>query len=260
MIRIERDGDLTRIWVSSWRSRLAGFGVYAYLWRGVLIDTAFPAARASIARALAELQPRGAILTHGHEDHAGNADLVAAAGIPLWHSPLSAAVMRENRAMGAYRRFTWGRPASVQLPAAGFDPHPFELLHTPGHSADHHAVWDPEREVLFSSDLWLGVRVQVARPDEDPRALVRSLRLAAELRPKAMWDAHRGAVQDPVAALEAKAGWIEALIERVERLAATGMPDEMIARETLGRPGLVDVVSFGDLSRVNLVRTIRRTA
>jgi glyoxylase-like metal-dependent hydrolase (beta-lactamase superfamily II) len=231
-----------------------------YVWRGVLIDTGFPVAGGHVARAVAELRPRGAILTHGHEDHAGNADVVAAAGVPLWHSPLTPAVMRDNRAMGAYRRITWGRPRTLALPEPRFDPGPLELLHTPGHSADHHIVWDEEREVLFSSDLWLGVRVAVARPDEDPRALVRSLRRAAELRPKAMWDAHRGAVANPVSALGAKADWIEALIERVERLAATGMADELIARETLGRPGLVDAVSFGDLSRVNLVRAIRRSA
>jgi glyoxylase-like metal-dependent hydrolase (beta-lactamase superfamily II) len=260
MLRIERSADLTGLWLSSWRSRLAGYGVYVFLWRGMLIDTGFPTMSSAIRRAVGELRPRGAIVTHGHEDHAGNADVVARAGVPLWHSPLTPPVMRDNAYMAAYRRMTWGMPRSHELAAAAFDPAPLELLHTPGHSADHHVVWDPEREVLFSADLFLSVKVRVARPDEDPRALVGSLRRAAALRPRVMWDAHRGRIDDPIDALLAKAQWLEDLIERVERRRESGEPDERIAREELGPPGAVDLVSFGDLSRVNLVRAIGRSA
>ena len=260
MIRIERAGELTALWLSSWRSRLFGYGVYVFVWRGVLIDTAFPGVSAEFGRALAELRPRGAILTHGHEDHAGNVPAVEHAGVPLWRSPLTPAVMRESDAMGAYRRVTWGRMRSQPIASMAFDPAPLEPLHTPGHSADHHVIWDPERETLFSADLFLGVKVRVARPEEDPRALLASIRQAAGLRPRAMWDAHRGRIENPIAALTAKGDWLEGLIERVERRIAEGEPDERIARGELGAPGAIDRASFGDLSRVNLVRAIRRTA
>ena len=260
MVQIEREGDLTRVWLSSWRSRLVGYGVHVFLWRGVLIDSGFPSAREDVRRMLSALRPEGAIITHGHEDHAGNIDTVAAAGVPHWHSPLTPAVIRESRRMAAYRRITWGL-VSGKLPApATFDPSPLVPLHTPGHSVDHHVVWDPEREVLFSADLFLGLRVRIARPEEDPRALVASLRQAAALRPRQMWDAHKGRIGEPVAALEAKADWIEGLIGRVERRILAGEPDESIARGELGLPGAVDLFSFGDLSRVNLVRAIRRGA
>jgi glyoxylase-like metal-dependent hydrolase (beta-lactamase superfamily II) len=260
MLRTERSGDLVRVWLSSWRSRLFGYGVHVFLWRGVLIDTGFPAVGNEIRTALRELRPRGAILTHGHEDHAGNADVVAGAGLPMWRSGDTPAVMRESHRLAAYRRITWGRPRRVDLPVEPMDPAPLRLVHTPGHSRDHHVVWDPEREVLFSADLFLGIKVRVARPDENVRALVSSLRQAAALRPRVMWDAHRGAVKDPVAALEAKAAWLEDLIARVERRRALGEPDESIARAELGPPGALDVASFGDLSRVNLVRAIRPAA
>ena len=260
MMRVVRSAELTQLWLSSWRSRLIGYGVHVFMWRGILIDTGFPAVAAEVARAVRDLRPRGAIVTHGHEDHAGNLDVVAGAGIPVWHPPDIAAVIRETEGMGLYRRVTWGRPRRTGVTMAPFDPAPLELLRTPGHSSDHHIVWDPERGVLFSADLFLGMRVRVARPDEDPRALLASLRQAAALRPRAMWDAHRGAIDDPVAALSAKADWLEELIARVDRRAEAGEPDERIAREELGRPGAVDVASFGDLSRVNLVRAIRRSA
>ena len=94
----------------------------------------------------------------------------------------------------------------------------------------------------------------------DPRALLASLRQAAALHPREMWDAHRGRVDDPVRALAAKADWLEALIARVEDRIRAGEPDDTIATAELGRAGAVEVASFGDLSRVNLVRAIRRTA
>lgn len=260
MMRIERSGDLTRVWLSSWRSRLMGYGVNVYLWRNVLIDSGFPGARLDVQRLLRERQPTGAIVTHGHEDHAGNVEAIAEGGVPLWRSPLTPAVMRNSESMAAYRRITWGRLRRQESPVASFDPAPLVLLHTPGHSADHHIVWDPEREMMFSADLFLAVKVRVARPDEDPRALVASLRQAAALRPRQMWDGHRGRIEDPVAALGAKVEWMEELIGRVDARIRAGEPDESIARGELGRPGAIDRVSFGDLSRVNLVRAIRRTA
>ena len=162
MMRIERHGELTRIWLSTWRSRLAGYGVNVYLYRGVLIDSGFPGARRDVSRLLRELSPRGAVITHGHEDHAGNVQAVAERGVPLWRSPLTPAVMRDSVSMAAYRRITWGRMHRQESPVTAFDPAPLEPLHTPGHSPDHHVVWDPEREVMFSADLYLAVKVRVA--------------------------------------------------------------------------------------------------
>ena len=260
MMRVVRSGELTQLWLSSWRSRLIGYGVHVFMWRGVLIDTGFPAVGAEVGRAVGDLRPRGAIVSHGHEDHAGNLDVVTGAGIPVWGPPGFQDVVRETESMGLYRRLTWGRPRTIDVTVEPFDPAPLQPLHAPGHSIDHHIVWDPERGVLFSADLFLGVKVRVARPDEDPRALLASLRQAAALRPRAMWDAHRGAIDDPAAALVAKADWLEDLIARVDRRSEAGEPDERIAREELGRPGAVDAASFGDLSRVNLVRAIRRSA
>jgi glyoxylase-like metal-dependent hydrolase (beta-lactamase superfamily II) len=261
MMRMERSAELTRVWLSSWRSRLAGYGVNVYLWRGVLIDSGFPGVRREVRRMLGELQPRGVIISHGHEDHAGNVQAVTERGVPLWRSTLTPAVMRDSESMAAYRSITWGRlRPQAEEAVTPFDPAPLEPVHTPGHSADHHIVWDPERGVMFSADLFLAVKVRVARPDEDPRALLASLRQAAALHPREMWDAHRGRVDDPVRALAAKADWLEALIARVEDRVRAGEPDDAIASAELGRAGAVEVASFGDLSRVNLVRAIRRTA
>ena len=135
-----------------------------------------------------------------------------------------------------------------------------ELLATPGHSPDHHVVWDAEREILFAGDLFLGVKVRVARPMEDPRALARSARRAAALRPRVLYDAHRGLVPNGAQALAAKAAWLEETIGTVDEHVARGWSDRAITRVVLGREDVVAVVSRGDLSRLNFVRAVRATA
>jgi glyoxylase-like metal-dependent hydrolase (beta-lactamase superfamily II) len=134
------------------------------------------------------------------------------------------------------------------------------LLAAPGHSPDHHVVWDAERETVFSGDLFLGVKVRVAHASEDARDLTRSLRVAAALRPRRLFDAHRGPIADPAGALLAKAAWIEETVGAIERRLAEGWSERAITREILGREPAEFYFSRGRLSKIGFVRGVRRTA
>ena len=81
MVRLERHGDVTRVHLASRRSRLIGYSASAYLVRGVLVDTGFHAVRRDVSRLVDEMRPRGAVVTHEHEDHAGNVELLARRGV-----------------------------------------------------------------------------------------------------------------------------------------------------------------------------------
>ena len=96
------------------------------------------------------------------------------------------------------------------------DPAPLQVIHAPGHAADHHVVFDPETGTLFSSDLWLGVKVRVLGEEENPYEIVRSLERAIALQPVRMFDAHRGLVERPVDALRAKRHWMQETIGAIE--------------------------------------------
>jgi glyoxylase-like metal-dependent hydrolase (beta-lactamase superfamily II) len=268
MLRLHPHGDVTRLELSSRASRLVGYAVSAYLVEvpggHVLVDTGFPRAWGTLAAYLADRAGgdprgalRGAIVTHQHEDHAGNAAALAAAGVPLAMSAATRAAVAHVPRPGYYRDFTWGRMAPVPPAAPAFDPAPLALLPTPGHSPDHHAVWDAERETLFGGDLFIGVKVRVAHPGEDLRALARSLRAAAALRPRRLFDAHRGLVPRGAEALAAKAGWVEDTVARVEALLARGWGEGRVRRAVLGREELSGYVSFGHYSRGNFVRAVR---
>ncbi|HYD51695.1 MAG TPA: MBL fold metallo-hydrolase [Gemmatimonadaceae bacterium] len=260
MHEIERHGDVTRIRLWSRLGAHVGYDVSVYETRGILIDTAFPRAAGEMRRLVTERRPRGAVVTHWHEDHAGNAPLLARLGVPLCLAPATLALLRERPAIRLYRRAVWGRPAPFPDEHQALAEPALALVPTPGHTPDHHVVWDAERRTLFSGDLWLGVRARLMHHDEDPRAIVQSLRAAAALGPERMFDAHRGAVTHPVRAIAARVAFLEETIGAIERAVAAGRSDGAIVREVLEGEESVALLSAGEYARRNLVRAVRRSA
>jgi glyoxylase-like metal-dependent hydrolase (beta-lactamase superfamily II) len=237
-----------------------GYSVFVFLARDQMIDTGFPGARNAVARLLDARRPRGVIVTHQHEDHAGNVELVARRGIPIAMARVTEDGLRAGEAhVGLYRRACWGTMAPLRVACEPHEPAGLELIPTPGHSPDHHVVWDAEHETLFGGDLFLGVKVRVARPMEDPRALARSARRAAALRPRRFLDGHRGVVPNGAEVLRAKADWLEDTIGAIDDRITRGWSDRAITRAVLGREDLAYTVSRGDLSRLNFVRAVRAT-
>jgi glyoxylase-like metal-dependent hydrolase (beta-lactamase superfamily II) len=259
MIELQRFGDVERIRMASWGSRLAGMDVSAYLVDGVLVDSGFPRSRNDLARFLDERGVVGAMLTHYHEDHAGNAALLAERGIPLMMHSLTLERVRRPSAIRPYRRIVWGTPAPLMSTSSDAPPSTsLCFLYTPGHSEDHQVVWDPNRATLFSGDLWLGVRARVMHVNENPFRILQSLRAVLALRPERMFDAHRGEVREPVTAVGAKIGFMEDTIATIQAKAAKGWTDRAILHSVLGGDEPVALASGGEYSRMNFVRAVRR--
>lgn len=259
---MEQLGDVTRVRMTSWRGRLVGYDVSAYLVRGVLVDTGFPHVARDFARFLDQQREtiHGVIVTHWHEDHAGNAAVVASRRLPIAIGALTLIQLAESAAsIRFYRRFVWGVAPPVRSPVRPFASEALRILQTPGHTADHQVVWDEERETLFSGDLFLGVKVRATFPDENPRQLVTTLRKVAALRPKRMFDAHRGPVANPTNALLAKADWLADTITRIDVKVDAGWHDRAIQRNVLGRERAVGVISAGEYSKMTFVQAVRRT-
>ncbi|MBX6330709.1 MAG: MBL fold metallo-hydrolase [Gemmatimonadaceae bacterium] len=257
MLAIEALDDVTRVVMSTRTTRAIGYSVSAYLVRGVLVDLGFAAVGREVAAYLDHAQPRGVILTHHHEDHAGNVELAVRGGLPLAASDATLAALRAAPPLDTYRRITWGTPPRLVSAVRPFVCDALCLVPAPGHSHDHHVVWDAERETLFGGDLFLGIKVRIAHEGEDPRRLVASLRAAAALHPRRLFDAHRGLVRDPVDALLAKAEWMEETMHAIEARIHRGWSDRAITRDVLGREPLEHHVSRGKLSKINFVRAVR---
>ena len=258
MHEIERHGDVTRIRLWSRVGAAAGYDVSVYLTREVLIDTGFPRAASELRRLVGEVRAQGAIVTHWHEDHAGNAGGLAQLGLPLDLADETVAMLRVRPPIRLYRRAVWGRPATFPSTYERLAHPALRRVPAPGHSEDHHVVWDAERETLFSGDLWLGVRSRLMHEHEEPHRIVESLKRVAALGPRRMFDAHRGLITDPGRAIAARVSYLEDRIGEIERRIREGWTDRAIVHEVLDGEERVARFSFGEYARTNFVRAVRR--
>ena len=258
MVRFASHGDVKRFEFSSVASRLVGYSVNVFVVRGVMVDCAFPRARDAFAEVLGREKPRGLFITHHHEDHGGNAELVARTGVPIGASQATIDRLRAPKPIKPYRRITWGSAQPLVSSIVDFEDERLSLVPAPGHCADHHVVWDAKEGTLFSGDLYLGVKVRIAHPSEDPRLLAQTLRMIAKLSPARLFDAHRGFVPNPTPLLIAKAEWTEEMIGEIERRIARGDSDAVIRRDLFGGESLPGYFSAGDYARMNFVRAVRK--
>jgi len=252
-------GDVSVLWATWPRSRAIGYGVHVFVVRGVMIDTGFPGVARDLREAIASFRLRGAMLTHHHEDHAGNLQQLVDAGVPVAMDADTLARVRQPGRIGWYRHFTWKAMPLLTGAVTPFADDTLSLVATPGHCSNHHCVWDADTGTCFTGDLYLGARVRVAHSYEDPRAQVQSLRTIIARNPARVFCAHRGLVDHGVARLQTKVDWLDELIGLVEQRLDAGHSAEQVRRELLGRLGSTHVFSAGDYSPRNLIAAIRKT-
>lgn len=259
MVDLTRHGEVTRVRLWTRRSAAAGYDVSAYVIHGVLVDTGFRRARAGLEHALEALRPRGAIVTHWHEDHAGNAPTLAAGGMPMWMPAWTERQLRRRPQVKLYRHVIWGRPRALEATLRPLDAAPLQVIHTPGHSEDHHVVFDPRTGTLVSGDLWLGVKVRMLGYSEDPMETARSLDRVIALQPERMFDAHRGLVERPLPQLAAKRDWLLETSQAIEALLRRDMSEGEIVKRVLGHEHVSDFFTQREYSPRNWVRAVRRS-
>src|SRR5689334_5965665 len=101
---VERYDDVTRLRMSSPGSRAVGLDVSAYVFDGVMIDSGFHRVRDELREAVLSLGVRGAIITHWHEDHAGNVPMLAELRLPINMRADTDAILRARPNIQLYRR------------------------------------------------------------------------------------------------------------------------------------------------------------
>lgn len=261
MIRVEDHGDVVHVRTAR---TLAGCALYwggCYLVDGLLLDCGPPATAREFLRFVAGRSVMGLVLTHHHEDHMGAAPLLAAERrlVPLAH-PLALPLLERGFEQELYRRAVWGTHGRVKAEPLGAQVRSrhltFEVLHTPGHSADHVCLFEPEHGWLFTGDLFLAERLRYLRSDEELVPLIDSLEAVCRLPAKAVYCAHRGPVEGGLATLRRKAQFLQDLRGRVLDLLRQGLPEREVARRAVGPEGIMTLISLGRFSARNFVRSL----
>jgi len=191
------EAGVQRLRMRNWRGTAVGYEVSAYLLDDVLVDTGFAHARASMLEAVDALRPRGVIVTHSHEDHAGNVPALAATGLPMVMHDACEAELRAHPSIRLYRRVVWGRTPTLGQAIEPFDASPLAVVAAPGHSGDHLVVWDAERRILVSGSRVVtatAAEIFIAKPwaTDDIRdvldQLQRARARASRTEPPSGWD------------------------------------------------------------------------
>ncbi len=238
---------------------------HVYFVDGLLIDTGQPRMRRHILEATGELPVEQLFITHHHEDHSGNiSPLRNRFGCKAYASEACCQLMKAPPKLSFVQWVTWGSrpPVHDLIPAAGHIETRncrFELIPIPGHAPDMVALYEPTRKWLFSADLYINSYISYFLKEESMLDQIESIRRALELDFDVLFCSHNPKLANGKQALRKKLDFFNAFFEQVASLQAQGYPAGAIFKKMqLKENGLVKVFSRGELSKMNMVRSVLR--
>jgi glyoxylase-like metal-dependent hydrolase (beta-lactamase superfamily II) len=232
----------------------AGF-VSGYLFDGespTLVDPGPPAGVETVLAACreADVPPadlENVVLSHIHLDHAGAAGALVEAvpGLDVYVHEATAhhliepetLVERTRSAMGEYFE-AMGEPLPVpaanvvEVPEGGatldVGANTLEMVYAPGHSPDHFAVWNPERELLYGAESVVNYFERADRwgppstlPNFDPETLNSTIERLRKLEPAHLVIPHFGVYpDDPAEAFDRGLAELGRYDERIRKVYA----------------------------------------
>lgn len=240
-------------------------GVYCYAIGDTLVDTGLACYAPQMRQYVSENGIRRALVTHHHEDHAGNAATLRAAGVEVCSSGDCCALLRDDLPIRFYEHMAWGkmRPAEVSPLGArvALGPYEADVVPAPGHCHDQVVFHVASEGWLFSGDAFIHERVKIFRRDEDFAASLVTLAHLVTLDFDTLFCAHRPRFTGGKAALQQKLEWLRHLEGEVKRLHAQGLSVRETARRldlVLSRPMARSFawLTVGDATPENVVRSI----
>jgi glyoxylase-like metal-dependent hydrolase (beta-lactamase superfamily II) len=241
--------------------------VHVYWLDGILIDSGQSHMRSYLLDWVTQRAVERVVLTHHHEDHAGNAAAVAACTGAAVHGPDGAA-----RKLGSgyrilpYQRLIWGPASPIQtlLPLetvfrtpGGFCLQP---VPTPGHSQDHTSYLETVHGWLFSGDLYLGEKIKFFRSDEVFIDQVRSLRRVLSLDFDTLFCAHNPRPGNGKEHIRRKLAFFEDLYGRIAEMRKAGLRQRQIVRQVKKHSDLFTrLLTLGNVSYANMVGSALRS-
>jgi glyoxylase-like metal-dependent hydrolase (beta-lactamase superfamily II) len=236
--------------------------VHSFAVGDTLVDTGLSCEREAMTRFARDAGIRRALLTHYHEDHAGNAASLAAQGVEVLASTETAPLVERSLPIRFYQHVLWGAaPVARATPFAGetvpLGRFEARVVPAPGHCDDQVVFHVPSEGWLFSGDVFIHERVRVFRRDEDFARTVATLERLVALDFDVLLCAHRPRLTGGKRALREKLSHLRGLESRVRELHARGSSTrEIVAQVALDDSRPFYRLTFGDVSSANLVRSI----
>ena len=238
--------------------------VYCYLIGDTLIDCGQARMAGEMKSFILANRIRQLLLTHHHEDHSGNAAMVAqTCGAVVMGHPLTVHKMNHIRPILPYQHLVWGQTREVAvspLPQI-VSSNEFSMLpiHTPGHSKDHTVYLEVQHGWLFSGDLYLGDRIKFFRSDEKIDQQIRSLQIVLQHDFDSLFCAHNPVLKNGRDRLLRKLAYLENIVGDVGLLLTRGLPEKEIIRQLdHHQDRFVKFFTMGNASFANMIRSAIR--
>jgi len=246
---------------------LLGRGRYftaAYHVDGLLVDSGCTRTVPELLKATRGTHIDTIVNTHSHEDHvSGNAAITQRDQCRVLAHPQAVPIIRDPRLAGplhAYRKIMWGTPEPSHAEEIGetveTKGHRLEVLHTPGHSPDHVCLFDPERGWLFSGDLFIGGKDKGCRLSCNIRELLEQNRRIAELDVEWIFPGSGSVRRRPAAEIRSRIAYLEDTAGTIMELHRRGFGVSRIRKIVFPRRMMLEVLTLGDFSGENLVRSV----
>lgn len=240
------------------------YSMAAYFVDGILFDTGPYSVTGEAKEFFPSLAVEKVVNTHHHEDHIGNNYLLVEQGIPIFAHQKAVPLIEDpslwtDRLLD-YQKLVWEYPPpSPCLPLGEYFQsrhHTFRVIHTPGHSLDHICLLEEEQGWLFSGDLFLGEKVKQLRSDEDIHLSIQSLQNLLQYKFDTIFCCSGRVFEDGWNKMQAKLKWWQEIYQQVITMKDHGLTDEDIRDQLLGEENILAQVTEGDLSKMNLIRSL----
>ncbi|MEM3525819.1 MAG: MBL fold metallo-hydrolase [Candidatus Jordarchaeaceae archaeon] len=266
MIEINRFEDVTQIKLSREMNGKPLYWAAAYLVDGLLIDTGPSHTAEELVKFLEGKGIKFAVNTHFHEDHVGaNSLLQHRLGIKIFAHPKAVPLISEVPKLLPYQELVWGYPKPTQVSPIPnnikTDSFNFEIVETPGHTQDHIALVEREKGWCFTGDLFVTEKPKAFRPAEDVLEIIGSMRKLVGLPTDRLilFTGIGRIVKDGRVALQSCADYLEDLSRKVKNLAEKGLSVSAIREELIGEDTSLAILTDGDFSAENLIKSILRS-
>lgn len=233
--------------------------VCLYVLDDLMIDTGQPLMKKEVLDIASAHRISKVMVTHHHEDHAGNAgDIHKLTGARILAGSLTAAKIKNSIRIMPYQYLVWGRssPCEAEIfpDVIEHGDYKLEPIFTPGHAKDHNIFYEKNRGWLFSGDLYIGSRIRFFRSDENLVDQIESIKKACMLDFDVLLCGHNPVFDSGKEALKKKLSFLEDLYGRCHDIWLKGTPINKAVRElSLKEATVVRLLSCGNASLENII-------
>lgn len=235
--------------------------VYVFEVDGLLIDTGAQSLHKQFRPFFESIDVDKVIITHNHEDHTGGAAyLQQQMNLPIFINEMSTGACKQKANYPLYRQLFWGKRMPFEaLPlGATFESRhaQWDVIATPGHAADHVALFNRATRQLFTGDLYVTPKTKVVLREESIPTTIASLQRVLTYEFDEVFCCHAGYVRDGRAALQQKLDYLLDLRTRIQTLREEGLSVQEISDHLFGKSYPIVRFSRGEWDSKHIVTSI----